>query len=263
MGEERDTDGDKVPVPVEIGILKDDEKDFIEKIDELLQKAVKSKLAIKALTVGTHGGNIISSALKPDMGINPKEMVAATTSMLFISSKAIVKIADDDFRHVVTFGPKYILICFLTRNVSFGAVLERKLVELDGIESYINELNEVALKISAIIETSDVVEGDVFSKIKVAIPDANVYAIVTKEGLPLKIQAEHIDEARIAAFISAIFNVNTLITSEDAEFTTVFGHDQSIIIHVLDEKRLLAISIESGDTSTIMKYIVKIKELLN
>nr|MDO8109445.1 hypothetical protein [Candidatus Sigynarchaeota archaeon] len=238
-------------------------KDFIERIEDILQKALREKLAIKALTVGTHGGNIIASCIKPDIKkFNAKEMVAATTSILFISSKAVTKISDDSLKHVVTYGPSYILTCFLTRNISFGAILERQVVELGGIEAYIDDLNELALKISAIIETSDVEFGDIFSRIKVAIPDATMYAIITKDGLPIKIQSDNVDEARLSAFISAIFNVNNLITGEDAEFTTVIGEEQSTIIHVLDDNRLLAISVPAGGSSSLMKYIVRIKELI-
>ncbi|HME51893.1 MAG TPA: hypothetical protein VKM55_06730 [Candidatus Lokiarchaeia archaeon] len=244
--------------------IPENEKDFIEHIEDLLQKAINDKLALKALTVGTHGGNIIASAIKPDIKkFNAKEMVAATTSILFISSKATSKISEDTLKYVITYGPSYILVCFLTRNISFGAILERQTVELEGIEPYITDLNELALKLSAIIETSDIDYGDIFSRVKIAIPDARMYAVVTKEGLPIKIQSDSIDEARLAAFMSAIFNINNLVTGENAEFTTVIGEEQSIIIHTLDETRLLAISIPNISNSTdLMKYVVRIKELL-
>jgi predicted regulator of Ras-like GTPase activity (Roadblock/LC7/MglB family) len=218
-------------------------------------------LAIKAVTVGTHGGNILSSKMKDEFQLNPKEVVAATTSILFLSSKAITAIARDKDKCVISFGPKYILLSYLTRNISFGVILDRKLVELDGIENYIDKINEIALKISAIVE--DDKQMDLFSKIKVSIPDANMYAITTREGLPIKIQAENLDEARVSAFISAIFNVNNLITGEDAEFTSILGQEQSIIIHALDNHRLLALGVSSGDSSKIMKYVMKIKELIN
>jgi predicted regulator of Ras-like GTPase activity (Roadblock/LC7/MglB family) len=243
--------------------IPDSQKDFIERVEDLLDKAIHEKLAIKALSVGTHGGNIIASCIKPDIKkYNAKEMVAATTSILFISSKAASKIAEDNLKHVITYGPTYILVCFLTRNISFGAILDRQVVELEGIDQYVSDLNELALKISAIIETSDINYGDIFSRIKVAIPDANMYAIVTKDGLPIKIQSDNVDEARLSAFISAIHSVNNLITGEDAEFTTVIGESQSIIIHVLDETRLLAISIPAGISSNLMRYVVRIKELI-
>ncbi len=246
-----------------ISKIPESQKDFIERVEELLDEKIKKGLAIKALSVGTHGGNIVASCIKPDIKkYNAKEMVAATTSILFISSKASSKIAEDNLKHVITYGPTYILACFLTRNISFGAILDRQVVELEGIDQYVLELNELALKISAIIESSDINYGDIFYRIKVAIPDAKMYAIVTKDGLPIKIQSDNIDEARLSAFISAIFNVNNLITGEDAEFTTVIGETQCIIIHVLDEARLLAISIPASGSSNLMRYVVRIKELI-
>jgi predicted regulator of Ras-like GTPase activity (Roadblock/LC7/MglB family) len=241
------------------------EKDFIERIDESLANYAHDKLAVKAVTIGTHAGNMVSAYVKPDVGItiNGKEMVAATTSILFISSRAIAKISEDKFKYIVNYGPTYILICFLTRNVSVGVILDRNLAELDGIEHFITEIGELALRVSAIIEISDISQSDLFTKIKVEIPDANLIAIITKEGLPIRIQSENLDEARVSAFISAIFGVNALITDEDAEFTTVVGQDQSIIIHRIDNNRLLALSVPSGENSTLMRYVVRIKELIN
>ncbi|MHA1682094.1 MAG: hypothetical protein ACTSUE_14240 [Promethearchaeota archaeon] len=236
--------------------------DFIERIDDMLTKLIDEKLAIKGFTVGSHGGTTITSKFKPDLEIIPKEMVAATTSLLFISRQAASKILDEDLNLVTTFGANYILLCFLTRNITLGVILARNLVELDGIQQYIDDLKEIALRISAIIETSDIEYGDVFSKIKIAIPDAKIYAITTKEGLPIKIQAETLDEARLAAFISAIFNINDLITHEEPEFTTIVGKGESIIIHSIDKARLLAIAVPTGDNQLLMKYVLRIKSLI-
>ncbi|MFX0098246.1 MAG: hypothetical protein ACFFCS_01610 [Candidatus Hodarchaeota archaeon] len=244
-------------------MIKAVDKDFIERIEEILQKILDERLAIKGIIVGTHGGTIISSIFRESFQLNPKEMAAATTSLLFISSKAISKILDDKFKLVTTFSSNYILLCILTRNISFGVILDRKLVELDGIQHYIDEFTETTLRITRIIETSDVSYSDLFTKIQIAIPGASMYAIATKDGLPIKIQSNKLDEARVSAFISAIFNINHLITSEDAEFATVVGDGQSIIIHILDKARILAIGVPSEDNSTLMKYILRIKELIN
>lgn len=244
----------------------DDTADFIERIEALLEKAMQHRLAVKGITVGTHAGNVIASRFKTGPGPqNEKEIVAATTSLLFVSSKAMASISQDTFKRVITFGPTSIIACFLTRNVSFAAILDRKLTELDGIDGHVAELVELALRISAIIETSDVTPEDIFTRIKVSIPDAQTYAVITKDGLPLRIQANDVDEARLSAFISAIYNVNEFITGEHGEFTMVTGSEQSIIIHALDENRLLAIAVPSGDadTTALMKYVMRIKELLS
>ncbi|MBD3186116.1 hypothetical protein GF325_04750 [Candidatus Bathyarchaeota archaeon] len=236
--------------------------DFIERIEALLDGLLEQRLAIKGLTIGSHGGTIIASKFRPELDLTPKEMVAATTSLLFISRQAILKILDEEIKLVTTFGQDYILLGFLTRNITFGIILERNLIELDGIDQYIDDLKEIALRISAIIETSDVEYGDIFSKIKITIPDASIYAITTREGLPIKIQAETLDEARLAAFISAIFNINDLITHEEPEFTTIVGEEQSIIIHSIDKARLLAIAVPTGDNHQLMKYVLRIKALI-
>lgn len=244
-------------------LINSEDKDFIERIEEILHKILEERLAIKGIIVGTHGGTIISSIFRESFKLNPKEMAAATTSLLFISSKAISKILDDNFKLVTTFSSNYILLCILTRNISFGVILDRKLVELDGIQNYIDEFTETTLRITRIIETSDVSYSDLFTKVQISIPNATMYAIVTKDGLPIKIQSTKLDEARLSAFISAIFNINHLITSEDAEFATIVGAGQSIIIHVLDKARILAIGVPYEDNSTLMKYILRIKELIN
>ncbi|MHA1792958.1 MAG: hypothetical protein ACTSVI_09970 [Promethearchaeota archaeon] len=240
-----------------------EEMDFIEHIESLLDKIMDDSLGIRALAVGSHSGTIITSKFRVMEDIDPKEMVAATASLLFISKQAVGTLLDEELNMVSTFSPTYIFLSYITRNITFGVVLERNLVDLDGIERYIDNLKETALKISAIIEISDIEYGDAFTKIKVAIPDATAYAIITKEGLPLKIQSEKVDDARLAAFISAIFNVNDLITHEEPEFTTLVGEKNSIIIHTLDNTRLLAVAVPTGDNNTLMKYILRIKSLVS
>ncbi|MHA1371019.1 MAG: hypothetical protein ACTSRA_15060 [Promethearchaeota archaeon] len=242
---------------------KENNLDFIEKIDRLFEEIFREpgSIAIKGLIVGSHGGTIITSKFKPDVALNAKEIVAATTSMLFISSKAISKILNDKFKLVTSFSQNYILLCILTRNSSFGILFDRKLVELDDFQKRISDMQELALKISAIIETSDL-GGDIFTKIKISIPDAMMYAIITKEGLPIKVQSNLLDEARISAFISAIFTSSKLITQEDAEFTTIIGEKDSIIIHELDKRRLLAIAVPTNNAQTLMRYVLRIKEFV-
>ena len=50
-------------------------------------------------------------------------------------------------------------------------------------------MKQFALKISAFVETSELIKEEIFVAIKRAIPSALMIGIITKDGLPIKIQS--------------------------------------------------------------------------
>ncbi|MBA7542424.1 hypothetical protein ES705_34745 [subsurface metagenome] len=85
-------------------------------------------------------------------------------------------------------GKKRIILSILTENIALIAYLNREIAELEGLDSYITSLRKFAIQISAFVETSDLIKEEVFVAIKRAIPNALVIAIITKDGLPIKVQ---------------------------------------------------------------------------
>ena len=139
--------------------------------------------------------------------------------------------------------------------------LNRELAELEGLDTYINLLKKLAIQISAIIETSDLIKEEVFVAIKRAIPNALVIAIITKDGLPIKVQAT-MPEPMLSALSSAIYNLAGVLLGSNLEYSIIGGENGSIIIHELDENRILAIAVPEADERKLGSYIAKIKSII-
>ena len=129
------------------------------------------------------------------------------------------------------------------------------------MDSYITSLRRFAIKISAFVETSDLIKEEVFVALKRAIPNALVIAIITKDGLPIKVQAT-MPEPILSAMTSAIFNLAGILLEEVLEFSIIGGENGSIIIHELDKSRILAIAVPEADERKLGSYIAKIKSII-
>ncbi|GAB4327925.1 MAG: hypothetical protein Kow0069_35000 [Promethearchaeota archaeon] len=235
-----------------------------------LEKAIDSDLfgvpAVKGVGIGTHGGTMLLTRFKKAEEIkdDPKHLVAATTSLLFLASKLAQQVFMQEIRDTRSYGEKEILVCMLTHNLTFSFLLNREIVELEGLnQTVIPRLKEFAMKASAIVETSDYIEKDIFVKIKRAIPDATVLAIISNSGMPIKIQAE-MSEPKLSAIISALQNITNLIFGEEGstEYTLLSGESGTFIILKIDEKRLLGVAVPEGDDSKLGKILARIKEIV-
>ncbi|MHA1472939.1 MAG: roadblock/LC7 domain-containing protein, partial [Promethearchaeota archaeon] len=102
---------------------------------------------------------------------------------------------------------------------------------------------------------------EIFVAIKRAIPNALAIVIITKDGLPIKVQST-MPEPTIAAMISAIYNLAGVLLDSGLEFSIIGGDHGSIIIHELDENRILAIAVSEGDEKILRSHIAKIKAII-
>ena len=126
----------------------------------------------------------------------------------------------------------------------------------------VKTLKDFALKISAVVETSDFIKEEIFVALKRAIPNTLVLAIITKEGLPIKIQST-MPEPMLSAMVSAIYSLSTVLIEEGLEFSIIAGLEGSIILHELpDRNRILCIAVPEADEKKIGSYIVKIKKII-
>ncbi|MGB5911896.1 MAG: hypothetical protein WBH31_11935, partial [Promethearchaeia archaeon] len=189
------------------------------------------------------------------------EISAASSSMVFLSSKILHDSLNQKISYNLITGKERIIVSILTENIALMAYLNRQLSELEGLDSYINSLKVFAIQLSAIIETSDLIKEEIFVAVKRAIPNALVIAIITKDGLPIKIQST-MPEPILSAMTSAIYNLAGILLEEDLEYSIIGGENGSIIIHELDEKRILAIAVPEADERKLGSYIVKIKSLI-
>ena len=232
-----------------------------QELTELLNKEIEDHKSLLSLSISTHGGTHIVSELKEDISMTKTEISAASSSLVFLSSKILHDSLNQKISYTLITGKKRIILSILTDYMALIAYLNRELAELEGLDFYINSMREFAIKLSAIIETSDLIKEEIFVAIKRAIPNALAIAIITKEGLPIKVQST-MPEPTISAMISAIYNLAGVLLNSGLEFSIIGGEHGSIIIHELDENRILAIAVSEGNEKVLRNYIAKIKTII-
>ncbi|NVM16928.1 MAG: hypothetical protein HWN80_04380 [Candidatus Lokiarchaeota archaeon] len=230
-------------------------------LTDLLTNEIKDQKSILGISISTHGGTHIVSELKEDIKMTKTELAAASSSMVFLSSKMLNDSLNQKSSYTLITGKKRIILSILTDYMALIAYLDRELAELEGLDFYIRSLRKLAIKMSAIIETSDLIKEEVFVALKRAIPNALVIAIITKDGLPIKVQST-MPEPIISAMTSAIYNLAGILLEGGLEFSIIGGDHGSIIIHELDESRILAIAVSEGDEKILRSHIAKIKTII-
>ena len=236
-------------------------KQLNQELTELLSREIKGQKSILGISISTHGGTHIVSELKEDIKMTKSELAAASSSMVFLSSKMLNDSLNQKSSYTLITGQKRIILTILTDYMALIAYLDRELAELEGLDFFIRSLRKLAIKMSAIIETSDVIKEEIFVALKRAIPNALVIAIITKDGLPIKVQST-MPEPIISAMTSAIYNLAGILLDGGLEFSIIGGDHGSIIIHELDESRILAIAVSEGDDKILRSHIAKIKAII-
>lgn len=239
----------------------DDLKQVNLELAELLRKEIKDQKCILGISISTHGGTHIVSELKEDIKMTKTEIAAASSSLVFLSSKMLSDSLQQKSSYTLITGKKRIILTILTDYMALISYLDRELAELEGVDYYIRTLRKLAIKMSAIIETSDLIKEEIFVALKRAIPNALVIAIITKDGLPIKVQST-MPEPILSAMTSAIYNLASVLLDGGLEFSIIGGEHGSIIIHELDESRILAIAVSEGDEKILRSHIAKIKSII-
>jgi len=236
-------------------------KKIQSEISTLIDKELEKNTALLGINFGTSGGTFIISNFKEKItDLKDLEITAASSSLLFISHNMLKASLNQDISYNLIAGKKIILVSIMSDDVSMVAYLNRKLAELEGVDNIIRKLKAFTIKVTAIIVTSEIIKEEIFVAIKRAIPNALVIAIITKEGLPIKIQAT-MPESTISAMLSALYNLSDILIGE-MEFSIIAGENGSIIIHELDESRILCVAVPEADESNLGTYIVRIKGII-
>jgi len=236
-------------------------KKIQSEIATLIENELKENTALLGINFGTSGGSFIISLFKEKITeLKDKEITAASSSLLFVSHNMLKGSLNQDISYNLIAGKEILLVSVMSDDVSMMAYLNRELAELEGVDNVIQNLKTFTIKVTAVIETSDIIKEEIFVAIKRAIPNALVIAIITKDGLPIKIQAT-MAESTISAMISAIYNLSDILIG-GMEFSIIAGENGSIIIHELDESRILCVAVPEADESKLGTYIVKIKAII-
>jgi predicted regulator of Ras-like GTPase activity (Roadblock/LC7/MglB family) len=236
-------------------------KDLEKDITELLEKEMEEHAGILGITISTHGGTHVASKFKKEIAMKKTEISAASSSLVFLSSKILHDSLNQMISYNLITGAKRIILSILTENIAMISYLNREIAELEGLDMYITTLKKFSMKLSAIIATSDLIKEEIFVAIKRAIPNALVIAIMTKDGLPIKIQST-MPEPILSAMTSAIYNLSSILLEGGLEFSIIGGENGSIIIHELDENRIIAIAVPEANEKKLGSYIAKIKTII-
>ena len=245
----------------------EEEDKIIEELEsdvtELIEKTLESSSAIIGINVGTPEGNKVSSRFKKEIKMSTSEVTAANSSLVFLSSKMLRDSLNQEVSYNLITGKDKIILSILTENITMITYLNRELAELEGLDSYISRCQRLGLQISAIIETSEILKDEIFKGLKRAIPNTLVLAIITKDGLPIKIQST-MPEPILSAMVAALYNLSgVLLESEGMEYSIIGGENGSVIIHELDENRVLALAVPESDERKLGSYVAKIKAIIS
>ncbi|MFX1392874.1 MAG: hypothetical protein ACFFAH_04785 [Promethearchaeota archaeon] len=231
-------------------------------IINLIEKKLEENSALIGINIGALDGSLITGLHKKEHKLTNLEIASANSSILFLSSKMLRSSLNQSISHNLIAGKDSYLFSIITNNISMISYLDRELTELEGLFTYVRMLKDFALKISAIIETSELIKEEIFISIKRAIPNTLIIAILTKDGLPIQVQST-MPEPMLSAMISAIYHLSeVLMETKDVEYSIITGENGSIIVHELDENRILAIAVPEADESKIGTYIAKIKAFI-
>ncbi|MFX1302200.1 MAG: hypothetical protein ACFE9X_02460 [Promethearchaeota archaeon] len=230
-------------------------------IAELIERELQSSPAVLGINIGTPEGTKVANKFKKDIKMTTGEVTAANSSLVFLSSKMLRDSLNQEVSYNLIIGKDKIVLSILTENISMITYLNRELAELEGLDSHIDKLQKLSLQISAIIETSDILKEEIFKGLKRAIPNTLVLAIITKDGLPIKIQST-MPEPILSAMVAALYNLSGVLLESGMEYSIIGGENGSVIIHDLDENRVLALAVPESDGRKLGTYIAKIKAII-
>jgi len=239
-----------------------DDAPLLEQIGKLIHDVMENHGAIKGISIGTSLANNIYTKLKPDLNnYSENDLVAAATSLQYISRNLFEYLLKNKLSMTQVMVDDKVLILVLVKEISASMILDRKLAELEGISIFRQDLYDLALKISAFVETSDLIKEDPFVLIKRAVPSANMIAFITREGMPIKIEASNIQEALLGSMISAISNMVPLLLHKSLDYSILQGPGGLILIVQFDETKVLAICLPEMKEANVGSTLAKIKEI--
>ena len=165
-----------------------DEEEEIAEIMEIIDATMEENVAIKGISIGTEIATSIISKFKPESTeFKENELIASATSFQYISKSLYTHLAKNSMTSTYLSVENQIILMQIVKEVSAAVVLDRRLAEMEGVDTYQQVMDTMLLKISAIIETSEYLREDPLVKVMRAVPSAVYIALISKEGLPIKV----------------------------------------------------------------------------
>ena len=185
---------------------------------------------------------------------------AASAALVALSRMSFSELTQDEAEYILNYtqdtiyatvrGPEKTIITGLINRFRMGSA---------KIDKYLTNFSQAATKISGIIQASKYPRKSLLGKVKKAFPEVTSIAVISTEGIPIAVDPKS-DAIKISAIISAIFSSMRGVSERILSSILVGKNKQSLILHGLDENRLLAILVpQTVDTAS---YISKIKKVI-
>ena len=69
-------------------------------------------------------------------------------------------------------------------------------------------------------------------------------------------------EPILSAMVAALYNLSGILLESHMEYSIIGGENGSVILHDLDENRVLALAVPESDGRKLGTYIAKIKAII-
>ncbi len=240
------------------------DEELIKSISKIIDEAMEENIAIQGFSIGTDIATNIYTKFKPVLAnFNENELIASATSFQYISKNLFTHVAKNDLTSTYLTVNDHVILFGIVKEVSAAVILNRKSAELEGIDKYQAVLSTLLLKIAAFVETSEYITEDPMVKIMRAVPSANYLAIISKEGLPIKVIGEKsVQGPLVGSQVSALSNLTQVMMKSSMDYAILQGKGANIMIVQFDSERILAISIPEHEKSNIGQYLARIKEII-
>ena len=98
-----------------------------QELTELLKKEIKDQESLLGISISSHDGTPIVSVLKEDIMMTKTELSAASSSLVFLSSKMLHDSLNQKISYTLITGKKRIILSILTDHMALIAYLDREL----------------------------------------------------------------------------------------------------------------------------------------
>lgn len=242
----------------------DRESHLLAEIEEIINTTMEKHGAIKGISIGTAVATNIFTKLRSGLeNYSEVELVAAATSFQYIAKNLFEIIVKNKLNSTYVTVENDILLLIIVKDISASIILDRKLAELEGIKVYQKELQDLVVKIAAVVETSDLINEDPFARIKRAVPSAFMVGIISKEGMPIKIEGANMQDALVSSMIAAISNLTNVILKKPMDYSVLQGINGNILVVQFDESRVLTVAVPGDESEKIGLYLAKIAEIIH
>ncbi len=185
-------------------------------------------------------------------------LTAASAASVSLSKISFSQFAKDDTRYIIDYTESFIYVTIVDNELIMNVMLNRSGVEA-RLEEQLSSLQQFLVKIKPKLPHPTESQPNLIEKVRSIIPEAQVIAIVSHDGLPISVESKF-DSALLSGLISAFFTSGTGL-ADDISASIIIGKDEnSLILYALDNVRILAILIPKGIAA--IKYLQKIRESL-